>query len=252
MTDNVRRMADVYDDPAAYAVAYNFRAYAAECDFLCAATLQTTGRPPRTAAELGAGPACHARELARRGIKAYAVDNHPAMLAYLRANVPQVTAVEGDLRSFALPQPVDLVYCPLATFAYLLTDGDWDAALAAARAALVPRGTLVLEFVPGDSAPREAMAWQASDGEVTVDVLAGPTRPADGDTYTWDLKLRITRGETITERASTQRQRRVSAAEIETGLRRAGHFGAVQLYGDWSLGRRWRGDATVVAVARRR
>ncbi len=245
-------MPDVYDDPAAYAVAYNFRDYAAECDFLAAATLQTTGRPPRSAAELGAGPACHARELARRGLRVYAVDDHPAMLAYLRDTAPRVTAMAGDLRSFVLPQPVDLVFCPLATFAYLLTDEDWDAALAAAHAALVERGTLVLEFVPGDAAPREAMTWQASGDGLTVEVTAGPTRTESADVYAWDLKLRVTRGAGVTELAASQRQRRLTAAAIEAGLRRTGLFGAVQLYGDWSLGRRWRGDATVVAVARRR
>jgi len=245
-------MPSVYDDPAAYAVAYNFRDFAAECDFLAAATLQTTGRAPRSACELGAGPACHARELARRGVRTFAVDDHPAMLRYLREHWPKVTAIEGDLRRFSLPRPVDLVFCPLATFAYLLTDEDWREALAAAHDALVERGTLVLELVPGDSAPREAMSWQSTGDGMTVDVTAGPTIVESDDVYTWELKLQVARGSGVTEYTSVQRQRRMSAAEIEAAVRGSGQFGAVQLYGDWSLGRRWRGEPTVVAVARRR
>ena len=245
-------MPSVYDDPAAYALAYSFRDYRAECDFLCAATLHTTGRMPRSAAELGAGPACHARELARRGVNVFAVDNSPVMLSYVRETAPRVKPVEGDLRAFSLPQPVDLVFCPLATFAYLLTDADWDAGLAAAHAALRERGTLVLEFVPGDALRPEAMQWQMAAEGLTVDVTAGPTIHEDGQIYAWDLKLRVTRGEAVGELTSTQRQRCRTAAQIEVDLRRSGLFGAVELYGDWSLGRRWRGDPTVVVVARRR
>lgn len=245
-------MGDVYDDPAAYEAAYNFRDFAAECDFLCEATLRTTGRPPRSAAELGAGPACHARELARRGVTSYAVDDHPAMLAYLATVAPEVVAVPGDLRRFTLPQPVDLVFCPLATFAYLLTDDDWDAALTAARDALVDRGTLVLEFVPADSTPREVFHWQGRGPGLTVDVTAGPTTHESDEVYAWPLELRVTRGATTRHLVSTQRQRCLSAATLESALRRSRQFGAVQLYGDWSLARRWRGEPTIVAVARRR
>jgi SAM-dependent methyltransferase len=67
------------------------------------------------ACDLACGTGTTAAELAGRGIRTYAVDASPAMCRLARrkarrAGVP-VRVLHADMRSFRLPEPVDLVTC---------------------------------------------------------------------------------------------------------------------------------------------
>ncbi|MCC7492141.1 MAG: class I SAM-dependent methyltransferase [Fimbriimonadaceae bacterium] len=241
----------VYDDPTAYDVAYAYRDFVAEVDFLGALTLGRQGHLPRRAVELAAGPARHGRELARRGCLVWTVDHNPGAAAWLRQHAPELRPVTADLRSFTLPEPVDLAFCPLAGFAYLLDDEAWQAALAATAAALLPGGVMLLELVPGDAERVAPTSWQHRLDGLTVTATAGPLRRV-GEVYEWELHLAWSDAAGEHERVGLERQRHVPAALAERLVRRSGWFRDVRLYGDWDLRRRWRGDATVVLVASRR
>ncbi|MGH9327183.1 MAG: class I SAM-dependent DNA methyltransferase [Terriglobia bacterium] len=69
----------------------------------------------RTACDLACGTGTTALELARGGIKVYGVDLSRAMCRLARAKLrragAQVTIIAGDMRTFRLPEPVDLVTC---------------------------------------------------------------------------------------------------------------------------------------------
>src|SRR6516225_5648786 len=72
----------IYDDPELYQLACAYRDIPAEVDALLAWAgrhLREPGAGPGSALELAAGPADHARELARRGLLATALDISPAM-----------------------------------------------------------------------------------------------------------------------------------------------------------------------------
>src|SRR3984957_9735942 len=100
----------IYDEPELYEAACAYRDVPAEV----AALLRWSGAhrdpaagPPRSVLELAAGPAEHARELARRGLAATALDLNPAMCArageLAKAAGVSLSVVEADMRDFAIP-----------------------------------------------------------------------------------------------------------------------------------------------------
>lgn len=68
-----------------------------------------------SACDLACGTGTTAIELARRGIKTYAVDLSPAMCLVARKKADQagvrLIVRQADMRTFSLPEPVDLVTC---------------------------------------------------------------------------------------------------------------------------------------------
>src|SRR5439155_13070088 len=68
-----------------------------------------------SACDLACGTGTTALELARRGIKVFAVDLSPTMCRLARekarrARIP-LRVLRGDMRTFRLPEPVDLILC---------------------------------------------------------------------------------------------------------------------------------------------
>src|SRR3974377_373433 len=69
----------------------------------------------RSACDVCCGTGTTAMEFARRGIKWFVVDLSPTMGPLARAKARRagasVTVIRGDMRTFRLPQPVDLITC---------------------------------------------------------------------------------------------------------------------------------------------
>jgi SAM-dependent methyltransferase len=119
----------IYDEPGLYQLACAYRDVPAEAGALLAwcaehyrgdsaAATGVTGSDTgsdtgtgtvRSVLELAAGPAEHARELARRGLRATALDHSPAMCAYAAAQAKvagvDLDVVEADMRDFRLSVP---------------------------------------------------------------------------------------------------------------------------------------------------
>ena len=72
----------IYAAARYYDIAFAYRDFAEECEFLTRAATPHLGRMPESVLELAAGPANHAIELARRGLAATALDREPAMVQY--------------------------------------------------------------------------------------------------------------------------------------------------------------------------
>lgn len=242
----------IYDDPAAYELAYSFRDFAAECRFLLDTATRYRGQRPASAVELMAGPAVHARHLAAEGLQTYAVDVRPGAAQYLRRVAPEVTAVLADARDFQLPQKVDLAFCPLGGFGYLLSEDDQHRALHRVADALARRGAVVLELVPGDAHRHKLERWRVERPGMSVEVEAGPSRRLSDEVYEWDLRLTWQQGDKVSWQVEAQRQRQVEAGSLERLLRDSGRFAEVQLYADYDVRRRWSGEPTVIATARLR
>ena len=129
-----RRVPGIYDEPEFYQAACAYRDVPAEVDAL----LRWAGRhrgadagSPRSVLEMAAGPAEHARELARRGLAATALDLNPAMCGRAQelaeAAGISLTVVEADMRDFSLPDPMgrfDLAVTMLNSLCHLLTLDD--------------------------------------------------------------------------------------------------------------------------------
>ena len=173
-------MPGIYDEPEYYEAACSYRDVPAEV----AALLRWSGqhhRPPRSVLELAAGPAEHARTLARRGLDATALDLSPAMCARARdlaaaAGVP-LTVVEADMRDFSLPGRFDLAITMLNSLCHLLTLDDLLSHLAAVGRHLDQDGLYIMELAhPADffrTERRTSSEWTSETGDGTVSVRWG-------------------------------------------------------------------------------
>jgi SAM-dependent methyltransferase len=123
--------------------------------------------------ELAAGPAEHARELARRGLRATTLDLSAAMCSYAAAQAKaagvDLRVVEADMRDFALtgpdgaPAAFDVAITMLNSVCHLFTLDDLVRHLTAVRAHLVAGGLYIVELAhPADffaQVPRTSSEW---------------------------------------------------------------------------------------------
>jgi SAM-dependent methyltransferase len=98
----------------------------------------------RSACDVCCGTGTTALELARQGIKVYAVDLSPTMCRLARAKVRRagapVTVIRGDMRTFQLPEQVDLITCEFDALNHVPRKGDLIRVAKAAARALRPGG----------------------------------------------------------------------------------------------------------------
>lgn len=103
----------------------------------------------RAACDLGCGTGTTAVELARRGLRVFAVDVSPAMCRLARAKARRaglpVQVLCADMRSFRLPEPVDLVVCECDALNHLPARADLARAVRAVAGALVPGGVFYFD-----------------------------------------------------------------------------------------------------------
>lgn len=213
--------ATVYDVPDAYDVAFGFREFAKEIDFLahvfalhgtCARERGNGGGDKRrltSVLELGAGPAWHSLECARRGIQAVALEKNPMMRAYAKDKLAAVEStgvrlnsirvVDGDMRNIELPHMMapengfDCVIMLLGTAAHLLTYDDAMSCLKSVRKHLKPGGLFVVELehpwdlFSGELSQGVGDAWDRVDEASGVKALVEWGR--DGDEF--DIESQI-------------------------------------------------------------
>ena len=140
--------------------------------------------PPRSVLELAAGPAEHARELARRGLEATALDLSAAMCAragdLAKADGLSLTVVEADMRDFRLPGEFDLAITMLNSLCHLLSLDDMLRHLASVARHLAPGGLYIVELAhPADffaAERRTSTEWTSAVAAATVSVRWGGDR----------------------------------------------------------------------------
>ncbi len=224
----------IYDHPQAYELACSFRDVSAEVDALFA-----WSGGPQEVLELAAGPAEHAREFARRGIPATALDLSPAMCAYARergAGLP-LHVVEEDMTAFRLGRRFDLVVTMLDSTAHLMTLDAFVAYLSCVREHLAEGGLAVIEMShPADrlsETPRVSTAWSVEKDGVSARVRWG--EPSDVlDPVTQVVRDHVTiavdGGEIV---QGVVPYRFWTATELTAALRLAGGLTAVAQHGDF-------------------
>jgi SAM-dependent methyltransferase len=177
----------IYDEPELYELACAYRDIPAEVSALRAwfATHFAGGDDGAQAVvgsvlELAAGPAEHARELARRGLRATALDWSAAMCGYAagqaKAAGVSLDVVEADMRDFRVAGPdggqvrFGAAITMLNSACHLFTLDDLVRHLVAVRAHLVEGGLYIVELAhPADifaPEPRTSSEWtvDAPDG----------------------------------------------------------------------------------------
>ena len=180
-------MSGIYDEPELYELACAYRDIPAEVTALQAWCAALHTGPVGSVLELAAGPAEHARELARRGLRATALDRSQAMCGYAAARAKSgggtLDVIEADMRDFRIADPAgspvlfDLAVTMLNSVCHLFTLDDLVRHLAAVRAQLVPGGLYIAELAhPADffaAVPRTSNAWEVDADGLHADVRWG-------------------------------------------------------------------------------
>jgi len=206
---------------------------------------QPEDRQPRSALELAAGPAEHARELAARGVAATALDINPQMCAWAQERAARaglaLTVVTADMRDFSLPAPVDLAITMLNSVCHLFTLDDLVAHLTAVAGQVTGGGLYIMELAhPADALSREQRTssdWVSDldDGSVTVH-WGGPRDQIDPVTQVTREHVAVTyRKNDGTVRTITDvvPNRFWTATEVDAAVRLAGGFTIAARYGDF-------------------
>jgi ubiquinone/menaquinone biosynthesis C-methylase UbiE len=239
MHPNHRR---IYQHAQPYDLAFGFRDIQAESNTLAALALRHTGRPVATVLELAAGPARHAREFARRGVAATALDSMPSMRAYALERAAHdgvhLTAVCADMCDFQLAQRFDLAILPMDSSSYLLDNVAVLRHLDCVCRHLAEGGLYVLEMShPRDvfkTGPSTYSKWTSEENGLRVEMQWGadgdafdPIAQVDEVTVTMDWSGPNGSGKLV-ERA---RQRRFTANEFDALVRADGNFDIVEWLG---------------------
>lgn len=144
----------LYDLAEIYDIAFDFKDFASECEFMISAYQDMFGRKPESWLEMAAGPARHTLEMARRELKSTALDLSPSMVEYgsalgKRAGV-HFEYICGDMTNFALQRPVELVGLLLDSSSYLLRNETVYRHLDCVADALAKDGMYILEMAHPD------------------------------------------------------------------------------------------------------
>ena len=177
----------IYDQPELYELACAYRDVPAEITAIEAWCARHHEGPVTSVLELAAGPAEHARELARRGLRATALDRSPAMCAYAAGRAAdsgiELAVFEADMRDFTIAGPgggldvFDLAVTMLNSACHLFTLDDLVRHLAAVRAQLAVGGLYIVELAhPADffaPEPRTSSEWTVETGGTRAEVRWG-------------------------------------------------------------------------------
>ena len=157
----------IYSMPALYDIAFGYRNYEVEVDFLVGQhQLLHNGKPPAKVLELAAGPARHSIYALQASMvqSATCMDNSPEMIKYgmdvaeheLDAEfLPNFTYLERDMQSFDFPQGddnddeqqlFDSCWILLGSLQHLTENTQVISCLESIHKALKPDGTLILEL----------------------------------------------------------------------------------------------------------
>jgi SAM-dependent methyltransferase len=242
------RVPGIYDEPEFYEAACAYRDVPVEVSALLRWSEKhrvATAGPLRAVLELAAGPAEHARELARRGLDATALDLSPAMCAragdLAAAAGVSLAVVQADMRDFSLPGRFDLAITMLNSLCHLLTLDDMVQHLASVARHLVPGGLYVAELAhPADylSAERRTSSeWSTDVRDGTVSVRWGGGRDEiDPITQVTREHVSVTyrkRGGAVRTVTDVVPNRFWSATEMAAALRLACGLVPAASYGDF-------------------
>ena len=244
-------MPGIYDEPEFYEAACAYRDVPAEVDAL----LRWSGKhrapdsgSPRSVLELAAGPAEHARNLARRGLEVTALDLSPAMCARARdlaaaAGTP-LTVVQADMRDFSLPGRFDLAVTMLNSLCHLISLDDMLRHLASVARHLDRDGLYIAELAhPADffaAERRTSSEWSSEVADGTVSVRWGAQDQIDPVTQITREHVSVTyhkRGGPVRTVTDVVPNRFWTATELTAAIRLAGGFAVAASYGDFETDR---------------
>jgi SAM-dependent methyltransferase len=240
----------VYTEPFLYDLAFGYRDFAAEIDFLRMAHAKHGEGRTRALLDLAAGPGRHAIAGCRAGLSVIALDKEPSMAAYA-TDLAKREGVDyryhvADITDFAIDKPSDIACLLLGSMAHLLKQRQVLDLFDCVADAVRPGGVFVLELPhPSELFGRADLslgAWEAPgpNGELLLVEWGRPGDRFDALSqitwYTVGLVLRDGATEPVwTRREFVVPQRRFTLPELQALMAINGRFGLVGAYGALDL-----------------
>ncbi len=256
--------------PRYYDIAFGNRDLEVECGFLEYLSRNLGRGRLESFVEIFCGPGYHLHHLAAQGCSAYGIEPNAELVAYAeekalmmappeygppedaapvsgRESPREPHACQGqvllaDPRDFALPEAVDLAFCPNQAFRYLLRNEDVIAHLVAVAKNLGRGGLYVIEaehprvLCGRPDAPVEA--WEVTRNETTVRVrMQSGHHALDPITQVRDLSiaLEVQKGDHVERFEDTAPVRAFSYQELRALVKLSGVFDWVATFGDLSI-----------------
>lgn len=238
---------DFYSKAKYYDIAFSFKNVPEENQTILDVFRRHNGRDAQSFLDIGAGPASNAIEMAKRGIRSFALDYSPDMVAYgiekAKESGASIKYLQGDMRNFELPESVDLAAIFMDSTSYLITNEDVVSHLRSVARSLQKDGLYLLEmshprdvFSVGKSASTE---WSEKQEDIEVSIKWG----ADGDVFdpikqttmvtaTLKFKTESEQGE-IVDRSE---QRCFTYNEIDALVKSSGCFEMIDVLGSLKPG----------------
>lgn len=211
------RLAEFYDTLAAYAPPMNRHARHA--------MLKSVAPRITSACDLACGSGETALDLARDGLRVFAVDWAPRFCRTVRAKARaaklDVTVVASDMRTFRLPEPVDLVVCEFAALNNLDQHAGLGRTFAAVKRALKPGGYFLFDVNSTLSFRTQVTPVQWVDTPSFKLVIHGQFRDG-GRRATLELEWFVPRGKAFVHEREVLHHVAWTDAEIRAALRMAG------------------------------
>lgn len=209
-----------------YDLLYRDKDYAGEARYVH--ELIEKHRPgARTVLDLGCGTGRHAALLAERGYELTGVDLSEEMLKVARATAPQLSFMQGDVRSVRLNRKFDVVASLFHVMSYQTTNADLRAALATLREHLSPGGMFVFDcwYGPAVLTSRpETRIKRLEDEHIQVTRLAEPVIHENDNIVdvNYQVLVKDKASGAIEELRETHRMRYLFTPEVKLLLEDAG------------------------------
>jgi SAM-dependent methyltransferase len=221
------------------------RNVAKEVDFVAAVYRRYAGTELGSVLDIACGPGYHAREFARRGVRALGLDLRPEMIQFARDK----DAAEGlaldwlvaDMRDFQLDTPVDAAIVMFDSIDALTADDDFVRHFQTVADNLTDRGLYVVDLThPRDCSPTNygSFRYHGMRDGTSVDLLWGTNHPKF-DTLTGiadvAVEMRVKDADQELVIHDSARERFLSPQEIALLARLSGRLEVAGWYGDFSL-----------------
>lgn len=140
---------NLYDRAMYYDVIFN-RDVSGEVKFVRDVYAKYAGGKVGSVIDVACGPGYHARGFARQGVKAYGLDLRAEMLRFAQDEAnkegTKVEWMEADMRTYTLPQPVDVAFCMFDGLDCLLTNENLVKHFEAVARNLTPNGLYIVDL----------------------------------------------------------------------------------------------------------
>ncbi len=231
-----------YSQAELYDIAFSFKKYSAECDFMLAQFKKLIGRDASSWLELAAGPARHSLEMSKRGIEAHALDLSQAMVDFgtklAKESDVALEYSQGDMCDFKLAERIDIAGLMIDSMSYVLTNESLYQHFDCVANALNDHGLYIIEMThPKDVFGLEQTAkteWEIEKNGTTVRTQWGDKSDTfDAVTQITDVTVRIS-SETAgqkTEFVDHAKQRSYTCTEFQALILASGRFELIAQYG---------------------